>query len=157
MLHVHKRRGGEQDGLIEKQAHLATGTVGGVHNVQELLHVQERHVRVHILGVGLEERALEGAAGKRQGALLAEEADVLGGDLGGEDGDEAGQQGVGVDILEAAELRVPEERDLVQEVRQEPSGVLIRGGASEVGLGVCRGRSASTSTATQGKPRPRGT
>lgn len=99
------------------------------------MHVKQRHVRVHILGVGLEQRALKGATRQSHRTLFAEEPDVLRRDLGREDRDEGRQQGARVHIFQAVELRCSIESNLVQEVRQEPPRIFVRSGASKVRLG----------------------
>lgn len=89
---------------------------------------------MHILGIRLQQRSLEGRVRQCYRALLAEEPNVLGGDLGREHGDERRQQRTLVQIVDAPELRVTEEGNLVQEVRQKAPRVLVSGAAIEFRL-----------------------
>src|SRR5690606_32582813 len=77
-LRVHKGGGGEHDGLVEEQADLSSRPVPGIDHGQELMHVEQRHVGMHVLGISLEQRVLESDAGEAQGPLLAEEFHILG-------------------------------------------------------------------------------
>lgn len=63
MLHVHKGGCREHDGMVEQQADLPTKAIAVVDNGEERMKVHQRHVRVHIFNVGLDERILQRKGG----------------------------------------------------------------------------------------------
>lgn len=76
MLDVNERSSSKHDSLEQQQAHPVDAIVAG-NDLQELLQVQEGHVRMHIVDVGLEQLVAQGGVGDSQGALGREIFDVV--------------------------------------------------------------------------------
>lgn len=83
-LHIDKRGGGEHDGMVEQQAHLAIEAIAAVDNVEEGVQVHQWHVGMDKLGVSLKQRILKRDRRQRQGALCLEIANIFGGNLAGQ-------------------------------------------------------------------------
>jgi len=75
VFHVHKRGRGEHKGLVKEQTELSITTVSMADSHQSILHVQDRHVRMHKLEEGLKQSAFQLASWEREGMLLVQELD----------------------------------------------------------------------------------
>lgn len=89
----------KQDGMVQKQADLATLAVAGVYQVQEVEQLEERHVGVDIFDIGLQQGILKRRVGEAQGTLALEVRNLIGADLVGQWFDPSRQKGQRVDLI----------------------------------------------------------
>ncbi|EPE02967.1 hypothetical protein F503_08844 [Ophiostoma piceae UAMH 11346] len=112
----HKGSGGEHDGMVQQQADGAVLAVAVVDGLEQRVQLEQRHVRVHKLDVGVQKGALQRDVGQREGALAVQVHNVLGGHLAGQRADEAGQEGSHL-LLGVAELAIDRQEREAGEVQ----------------------------------------
>lgn len=103
MLHIHKGRRRKHNTLVEQQARLAVDAIPAIDNAQEVVQVDQRHVRIDVLDIALQQRILQRNVGQRQGALECEILHILGGDLGRQRPHKRGKLGSGIGEFERVE------------------------------------------------------
>lgn len=99
MLHIHKRRGRKHNALVQQQTRLSVNAISAVNNAQKVVQVNQRHVRIDIFNVALQQGILKRNIGQRQGALDTEILHIFRCNLGGQRPHKGGQRRSGIGKL----------------------------------------------------------
>lgn len=89
--------------MIQEQTALPIEAITAIHHIQEAVQVHQRHVRMHILDIRLQQRILQRHGRQAERTLGEEVAHILGSDLGRQRTDEGRQLGGSVVFLKRRE------------------------------------------------------
>ena len=84
ILPIHKGGSGKHDSMVQEQADLTIQALSTVDDAEELVQIHERHVRVDILHIGLEQGVLQAGIGQGEGPLGVQVGHIFRGHLGGQ-------------------------------------------------------------------------